>query len=151
MAGSFVRSPTSLAPEFALVAWRHARVSTIPGSSARQTARPGNLGWEQRDRRQREPRRNLTDDPNCGTEAGSRERCSGWPCPVGESRRRRFTVVVWHDQAEHAARVAEPGSRVVAVGWLQQQTWTAEDDSAQQVIEVVAQEPAPSLTGPPQG
>jgi hypothetical protein len=28
---------------------------------------------------------------------------------------------------------------VVAVGWLQQQTWTAEDDSAQQAIEVVAE------------
>jgi single-strand DNA-binding protein len=36
------------------------------------------------------------------------------------------------------------GSRVV-VSRLQQQTWTAEDDSARSTVEVVAQELGPSL------
>ncbi|MFL5795258.1 MAG: single-stranded DNA-binding protein [Actinomycetota bacterium] len=38
-----------------------------------------------------------------------------------------FTVVVWRDQAEHAAQSLSKGSRVVVVGRLQQRSWTAED------------------------
>jgi hypothetical protein len=41
-----------------------------------------------------------------------------------------FTVVVWRDQAEHAAQSLSKGSRVVVVGRLQQRAWTAEDGSA---------------------
>src|SRR5512132_520237 len=41
-----------------------------------------------------------------------------------------FTVVVWRDQAEHAAESLAKGSRVVVVGRLQQRSWTAEDGSA---------------------
>jgi Single-strand binding protein family len=39
-------------------------------------------------------------------------------------------VVVWRDQAEHAAQSLTKGSRVVVLGKLQQRTWTAEDGSA---------------------
>ena len=35
-----------------------------------------------------------------------------------------FTVVVWRDQAEHAAQSLTKGSRVVVVGRLQQRSWT---------------------------
>jgi Single-strand binding protein family len=56
-----------------------------------------------------------------------------------------FTVVVWRDQAEHAAESLSKGSRVVVMGRLQQRTWTAEDGSARQVVEVVAEELGPSL------
>ena len=56
-----------------------------------------------------------------------------------------FTVVVWRDQAEHAAESLSKGSRVVVVGRLQQRSWTAEDGSARSVVEVVAEEPGPSL------
>jgi single-strand DNA-binding protein len=56
-----------------------------------------------------------------------------------------FTVVVWPDQAEHAAESLSKGSRVVVVGRLQQRAWTAEDDSARSVVEVVAEEPGASL------
>jgi single-strand DNA-binding protein len=56
-----------------------------------------------------------------------------------------FTVIVWRDQAEHAAQSLAKGSRVVVIGRLQQRTWTAEDGSARQVIEVVADELGPSL------
>jgi single-strand DNA-binding protein len=56
-----------------------------------------------------------------------------------------FTVVVWRDQAEHAAQSLSKGSRVVVVGRLQQRTWTAEDGNARSVVEVVAEELGPSL------
>ncbi|HEX5876906.1 MAG TPA: single-stranded DNA-binding protein [Actinomycetota bacterium] len=38
-----------------------------------------------------------------------------------------FTVIVWRDQAEHAAQSLAKGSRVVVVGRLQQRSWTAAD------------------------
>ena len=56
-----------------------------------------------------------------------------------------FTVVVWRDQAEHAAQSLSKGSRVVVVGRLQQRAWTAEDGSVRSVVEVVAEELGPSL------
>jgi predicted acetyltransferase len=43
---------------------------------------------------------------------------------------------VWRDQAEHAAESLSKGSRVVIVGRLQQQAWTAQDGSARSVVEV---------------
>ena len=51
-----------------------------------------------------------------------------------------FTVVVWRDQAEHAAQSLSSGSRVVVVGRLQQSAWTAEDGSARSVVEAVVEE-----------
>jgi hypothetical protein len=36
-----------------------------------------------------------------------------------------FTVVVWREQAEHAARSLAKGSRAMVIGRLQQRTWTA--------------------------
>jgi single-strand DNA-binding protein len=56
-----------------------------------------------------------------------------------------FTVIVWRDQAEHAAQSLSKGSRVVVLGRLQQRSWTAEDGSARSVVEVVAEELGLSL------
>ena len=56
-----------------------------------------------------------------------------------------FTVVVWRDQAEHAAQSLAKSSRVVVVGRLQQRTGTTEDGSARSTVEVVAEELGPSL------
>ena len=56
-----------------------------------------------------------------------------------------FTVVVWRDQAEHAAESLSKGSRVVVAGRLQQRAWAAEDGSVRSVVEVVADELGPSL------
>jgi single-strand DNA-binding protein len=56
-----------------------------------------------------------------------------------------FTVIVWRDQAEHAAQSLSRGCRVVVVGRLQQRTWTAEDGSTRSTVEVVAEELGPSL------
>jgi len=56
-----------------------------------------------------------------------------------------FTVIVWRDQAEHAAQSMSKGSRVVVMGRLQQRSWTAEDGSARSVVDVLAEELGPSL------
>jgi single-strand DNA-binding protein len=90
---------------------------------------------------------NLTDDPEVHyTEAGIARAVFR----VAVSGRRDqeasfFTVVVWRDQAEHAAESLSKGSRVVVVGRLQQRAWTAEDGSARSSVEVVAEELGPSL------
>jgi single-strand DNA-binding protein len=90
---------------------------------------------------------NLTDDPELRhTEAGTARAMFR----VAVSGRRDqepsfFTVVVWRDQAEHAAQSLSKGSRVVVMGRLQQRSWTAEDGSARSTVEVVADELGPSL------
>ena len=90
---------------------------------------------------------NLTDDPEVGSTEGGIARAM---FRVAVSGRREqepsfFTVIVWRDQAEHAAQSLARGSRVVVVGRLQQRTWTANDGSARSTIEVVAEELGPSL------
>jgi single-strand DNA-binding protein len=55
-----------------------------------------------------------------------------------------FTVIVWRDQAEHAAESLSKGSRVVVVGRLQQRSWTTEDGNARSTVEVVTEELGPS-------
>jgi single-strand DNA-binding protein len=90
---------------------------------------------------------NRTDDPELRhTEAGIARAMFR----VAVSGRREqepsfFTVVVWRDQAEHAAQSLSKGSRVLVIGRLQQRVWSAEDGSARSVVEVVAEELGPSL------
>src|SRR5215207_4868686 len=90
---------------------------------------------------------NLTDDPEVRhTESGIARAMFR----VAVSARREqeasfFTVIVWRDQAEHAAESLSKGSRVVVIGRLQPRAWTAEDGSARLVVEVVAEELGPSL------
>jgi len=90
---------------------------------------------------------NLTDDPELRhTEAGIARAMFR----VAVSGRRDqeaslSTVIVWRDQAEHAAESLSKGSRVVIVGRLQQRSWTAKDGSARSVVEVVTEELGPSL------
>jgi single-strand DNA-binding protein len=90
---------------------------------------------------------NLTDDPKVrSTEAGIARAMFR----VAVSGRRDqeasfFTVIVWRDQAEHAAESLSKGSRVVVLGRLQQRAWTAEDGSARASVEVVVEELGPSL------
>jgi single-strand DNA-binding protein len=90
---------------------------------------------------------NLTDDPELRHTEGGIARAM---FRVAVSNRREqepsfFTVIVWRDQAEHAAHSLAKGSRVVVVGRLQQRSWTAEDGSGRSVVEVVAEELGPSL------
>jgi single-strand DNA-binding protein len=90
---------------------------------------------------------NLTDDPELRHTDGGIARAT---FRVAVSGRREqepsfFTVVVWRDQAGHAATSLSKGSRVVVVGRLQQRTWTAQDGSARQAVEVIADKLGPSL------
>jgi single-strand DNA-binding protein len=88
---------------------------------------------------------NLTDDPEL------RHTESGIARPmfrVAVSGRREqetsfFTVIVWRDQAEHAAESLSKGSWVVVLGRLQQRSWTTEDGSARSVVELLAEELGP--------
>jgi single-stranded DNA-binding protein len=50
-----------------------------------------------------------------------------------------FTVIVWRDQAEHAAESLAKGSRVMVVGKLQQRSWTTGDGTARSVVEELGQ------------
>jgi single-strand DNA-binding protein len=74
---------------------------------------------------------NLTDDPELRhTEAGIARAMFR----VAVSGRRDqeasfFTVVVWRDQAEHAAESLSKGSRVVVVGRLQQRSGMTDSGS----------------------
>jgi single-strand DNA-binding protein len=90
---------------------------------------------------------NLTDDPELRRTEGGIARAVFRVAVSGrrEQEASFFTVVVWRDQAEHAAQSLSRGSRVVVVGRLQRRSWTAEDGSARSVVEVVAEELGPSL------
>jgi single-strand DNA-binding protein len=90
---------------------------------------------------------NLTDDPEVRHTEGGIARAV---FRVAVSGRREqepsfFTVIVWRNQAEHAAESLTKGSRVVVVGRLQQRSWTAEDGSARSTVEVIADELGASL------
>ena len=94
---------------------------------------------------------NLTNDPEVRYTEGGIARAVFRVAVSGrrEQEASFFTVIVWRDQAEHAAESLAKGGRVVVVGRLQQRGWTAEDGSARSVVEVVAEELGPSLTGAP--
>jgi single-strand DNA-binding protein len=90
---------------------------------------------------------NLTDQPEVrSTESGiARAMFRVTVSGRREQEASFFTVVVWRDQAEHAAESLAKGSRIVVLGRLQQRSRIAEDGSAQSTVEVVAEELGPSL------
>jgi single-strand DNA-binding protein len=90
---------------------------------------------------------NLTEDPEVRSTEGGIARAMFRVAVSGrrEQEASFFTVVVWRDQAEHAAQSLSKGSRVVVIGRLQQRSWTAADGSARSAVEVVAEELGPSL------
>ncbi len=90
---------------------------------------------------------NLTDDPELRHTEGGIARAMFRVAVSGRREREAsfFTVIVWRDQAEHAAESLAKGSRVVVMGRLQQRAWSAEDGSARSTVEVVAEELGSSL------
>jgi single-strand DNA-binding protein len=90
---------------------------------------------------------NLTDHPEVHYTEGGIARAMFRVAVSGRTEQEAsfLTVVVWRDQAEHAAQSLAKGSRVVVVGRLQQRMWITEDGSGRQVVEVVAEELGPSL------
>src|SRR5215212_652267 len=120
-----------------LVALGHATVSTVPrfqgqGRPSGQAIQEGRTMTEA----SVSFAGNLTDDPELRhTEAGIARAM----LRVAVSGRREqeasfFTVIVWRDQAEHAAQSLAKGSRDVVVGRLQQRSWTAEDGSVRSTV-----------------
>jgi single-strand DNA-binding protein len=87
---------------------------------------------------------NLTDDPEVRSTEGGIARAMFRVAVSGrrEQEASFFTVIVWRDQAEHAAQSLAKGSRVVVMGRLQQRAWTSDDGSARSVLEVVAEGPS---------
>jgi single-strand DNA-binding protein len=90
---------------------------------------------------------NLTDDPELRHTEGGIARAVFRVAVSGrrEQEASFFTVIVWREQAQHAAQSLTKGSRVVVVGRLQQRSWTAEDGSARSTVEVLAEELEPIL------
>src|SRR5512133_1246014 len=129
------------------VSW-HATVSTVPRFQG-QGSPPGKASGRGRTMTEAAVSfaGNLTDDPEVRhTEAGVARAMFR----VAVSGRREqepsfFTVIVWRDQAEHAAQSWPKGSRIVVLGKLQHRSWTAEDGSARSTVEVVAEELGTSL------
>ena len=76
---------------------------------------------------------NLTDDPEVRHSESGIARAMFRVAVSGrrEQEASFFTVIVWRDQAEHAAQSLAKGSRVVVMGRLQQRSWSAEDGNAQ--------------------
>jgi single-strand DNA-binding protein len=127
---------------------RHATASTGPQfHEDGQTARPGNRKGQTMTEAAVSFAGNLTDQPEVRYTDGGIARVMFRVAVSGrrEQEASFFTVIVWRDQAEHAAESLSKGSRAVVVGRLQQRSWTAEDGSAHSVVEVVAEELGPSL------
>src|SRR5215211_5031472 len=118
-----------------------------PVPRARQTARPDNRKGQTMTEAAVSFAGNLTDDPEVHYTEGGIARAMFRVAVSGrrEQEASFFTVIVWRDQAKHAAESLSKGSRIVVVGRLQQRAWTAEDGSARSTVEVVAEELGPSL------
>ena len=63
-----------------------------------------------------------------------------------EERTSFFTVIAYGSLAENAANSLSQGDRVVVVGRLEQREWTTEAGDKKSVIEIIADEIAPSLS-----
>jgi single-strand DNA-binding protein len=62
-----------------------------------------------------------------------------------EERTSFFNVVAWREMAENIAESIGKGTRVVVTGRLEQRSWETENGEKRSVVEIVADEVAPSL------
>jgi single-strand DNA-binding protein len=60
-----------------------------------------------------------------------------------------FRVNVWRQLAEHVADSLSKGDRAVVIGRLRSCSWETPEGDKRSVVEVVAEELGPSLTGAP--
>jgi single-strand DNA-binding protein len=58
-----------------------------------------------------------------------------------------FNVVAWRGLAEDAVRVVEKGIRLVITGRLEQRTWEGDDGKKNSIVELIADDIAPSVRG----
>jgi single-strand DNA-binding protein len=142
--------PTSLALSLAPggLSARHG-VHRPPGPRAGQTARPGNRKGKTMTEATMSFAGNLTDDPKLRHTEGGIARAVFQVAVSGRRDQEAsfFTVIVWRDQADHAAESLSKGSRVVVLGRFQQRTWTAEDGSARSTVRCWPMSWAPACGG----
>src|SRR6476620_1693513 len=62
-----------------------------------------------------------------------------------EERTSFFNIVCWRGLAENVAASLKKGTRIVATGRLEQRSWETEQGEKRSVVEIVADEIAPSL------
>mgnify|MGYP003330280499 CR=1 FL=1 len=62
-----------------------------------------------------------------------------------EERTSFFNVVAWADMAENISDTLAKGMRVIVSGRLEQRSWETEQGEKRSVVEIVADEVAPSL------
>lgn len=58
-----------------------------------------------------------------------------------------FNIVAWRGLAEDAARVVEKGIRLVITGRLEQRSWEGDDGKKNSIVELIADDIAPSVRG----
>ncbi len=98
---------------------------------------------------------NITRDPEMRYTQGGQARCNlgiavnrSWmnrTTNEWEERTSFFNVVVWGDMAENVGHSITKGTRVVVTGRLEQRSWETEQNEKRSVVEIVAEEIAPSL------
>jgi single-strand DNA-binding protein len=90
---------------------------------------------------------NLTDDPELRhTDSGIAR--AVFRAAVSGRREQEpsfFTVVVWRDQAEHAAVSLAKGDRALVLDRFKTRSWETAEGERRTVVEVVAEELGPSL------
>lgn len=98
---------------------------------------------------------NVTREPEMRYTAGGQARCNlgvavnrSWmnrQTNEWEERTSFFNVVIWGDMAENTSHSVAKGTRVVVTGRLEQRSWETDQGEKRSVIEIVAEEIAPSL------
>ena len=58
-----------------------------------------------------------------------------------------FNVVAWRGLADDAARIVQKGIRLVITGRLEQRTWEGDDGKKNSIVELIADDIAPSVRG----
>ncbi len=98
---------------------------------------------------------NLTRDPEIRYTAGGQAKATlgiavsrGWVNKQTNEREERtsfFNVIVWGEMADHCSESLQKGNRVIVSGRLEQRSWDTEQGEKKSIVEIVADEVAPSL------
>lgn len=98
---------------------------------------------------------NLTKDPEIRYTAGGQAKASlsvavnrRWmnkQTNEWEERTSFFNVIVWGEMADHCSESLQKGNRVIVSGRLEQRSWDTEQGEKKSIVEIVADEIAPSL------
>ena len=98
---------------------------------------------------------NLTRDPEIRYTAGGQAKATlgiavnrVWTNKQTNEREERtsyFNVIVWGEMADHCSESLQKGNRIIVTGRLEQRSWDTEQGEKKSIVEIVADEVAPSL------